>query len=43
MGHVWICYQPGPLQLDLFGPEVIEQPHAVPQQHGDHVYVYFVQ
>src|SRR5215216_2016339 len=24
-------------------PQVIEQPHAVPQQHGDDIYVYFVQ
>ena len=43
VGHVWICYQPAPLQLDMFGPQVIEQPHAVSQQHGDNVYVYFVQ
>src|SRR5215211_5564162 len=43
VGHVWICYQPGPLQFDMFGSEVIEQPHAVAQQHGDNIYVYFVQ
>src|SRR5215208_674499 len=43
VGHVWVCYEPGPLQLDMFGPVVIEHPHAVPLQHGDNVYVYFVQ
>jgi hypothetical protein len=36
VGHVWISYQLDPLQFDMFGPEVIEQPDAVPQQHGDH-------
>src|SRR5215213_7275533 len=43
VGHVWISYQLDPLQFDMFGPEVIEQPDAVPQQHGGQVYVYFVQ
>src|SRR5215208_7849568 len=43
VGHVWICYQLDPLQFDMFGTKVIEQPDAVPQQYGDQVYVYFVQ
>ena len=40
VGHVWIFYNPGPLQLDVLSPEMVEHPHPLPEKHGDQVHMY---